>query len=68
MARLRNLTHISAESLPLSAGSISARLDRIPATRTIWKFVVLLSLGFFFELYDLLYSGYIAPGLVKSGF
>ena len=51
----------------LSAGSISARLDRIPATRTIWKLVVLLSLGFFFELYDLLYSGYIAPGLVKSG-
>jgi putative MFS transporter len=29
--------------------------------------VVLLSLGFFFELYDLLYSGYVAPGIVKSG-
>jgi MFS transporter, putative metabolite:H+ symporter len=66
MARLES-THISAESLPLSAETISARLDRIPATRTIWKFVALLSLGFFFELYDLLYSGYIAPGLVKSG-
>lgn len=51
----------------LSAGSISARLDRLPATRTLWKFVVLLSLGFFFELYDLLYSGYIADGLARSG-
>nr|WP_241270001.1 MFS transporter [Caballeronia sp. M1242] len=46
---------------------ISARLDRLPATRTVWTLVVLLSLGFFFELYDLLYSGYVAPGLVRSG-
>ncbi|AOI74233.1 MFS transporter [Burkholderia ubonensis] len=51
----------------LDAGSISARLDRLPPTRSVWKLVVLLSLGFFFELYDLLYSGYVAPGLVKSG-
>jgi MFS transporter, putative metabolite:H+ symporter len=50
-----------------SMGAIAARLERLPATRTIWKFVVLLSLGFFFELYDLLYSGYVAPGIVKSG-
>jgi putative MFS transporter len=49
------------------AGMISARLDRLPATRAVWKMVVLLSLGFFFELYDLLYTGYIAPGLVRSG-
>ena len=46
---------------------ISARLDRLPATRAVWKLIVLLSLGFFFELYDLLYTGYVAPGLVKSG-
>jgi putative MFS transporter len=51
----------------VDAGSIGARLDRLPATRSIWKLVVMLSLGFFFELYDLLYTGYVAPGIVKSG-
>jgi putative MFS transporter len=54
-------------SAALDAGSIAARLDRLPPTATVWRHVVLLSLGFFFELYDLLYSGYVAPGLVKSG-
>jgi MFS transporter, putative metabolite:H+ symporter len=62
-ARMSNLK----VSAPISAASIAARLDRLPVTRTTWKWVILLSLGFFFELYDLLYSGYIAPGLVKSG-
>src|SRR6201996_8509659 len=56
-----------AQAAASDAGTISARLDRLPATRSIWNLVVLLSLGFFFELYDLLYSGYVAPGLVKSG-
>jgi putative MFS transporter len=51
----------------LSAGQISARLDRLPASYTIWRIVALLSLGFFFELYDLLFSGYIAPGIIRSG-
>ncbi len=50
-----------------AAGAISARIDRLPATRTIWNSVLLLSFGMFFELYDLLFSGYVAPGLVKSG-
>lgn len=50
-----------------SAESISARLDRLPATKTIWKFVVLISFGVFFELYDLLYTAYIAPGLIADG-
>jgi len=48
-------------------GRISARLDRLPATRAVWKLIVLLSLGFFFELYDLFFTGYVATGLVKSG-
>jgi len=46
---------------------ITARLDRLPASRAIWKLVVLLSLGGGFELYDLLMTGYVAPGLVRSG-
>ena len=50
-----------------ATGSISARLDRLPATRTIWRLVALLSLGGFFEFYDLFFTGYIAPGLVRSG-
>src|SRR6202161_899256 len=50
-----------------SVGEISARIDRLPATRTIWTAILLLSFGMFFELYDLLFSGYIAPSLVKSG-
>ena len=50
----------------VEAGLISARLDRLPATRTIWTYVLLLSLGGFFEYYDLFFTGYIAPGLVRS--
>ena len=59
--------HIPNDAALLSAEQISARLDRMPATRTVWKLVILLSLGYFFEFYDLLYTAYVAPGLVKSG-
>lgn len=50
-----------------AAGMVSARLDRLPQTRSVWILIVLLSLGFFFELYDLLFTGYVAPGLYRSG-
>ena len=39
----------------LSAGTISARLDRPPATRSIWTMVALLGFGLFFELYVLMF-------------
>lgn len=55
------------QEVPASAGLIAARLDRLPMTRAIWTRVILLSLGGFFEFYDLLFTGYIAPGLVRSG-
>ena len=51
----------------LSAGTISARIDRLPATRTIWTIVALLGFGMFFEFYDLLFSAYVAASLVKLG-
>lgn len=52
---------------PPTGGAIGARLDRLPASRTIWARVALLSLGGFFEFYDIFFTGYIAPGLARSG-
>jgi MFS transporter, putative metabolite:H+ symporter len=68
-SHLRAADHLARAdtSQAVGTGEISARLDRLPATRAVWKLILLLSLGFFFELYDLLFTGYIAPGLVKSG-
>ncbi|QCP53554.1 MFS transporter [Trinickia violacea] len=50
-----------------AAAALSARMDRIPATRYLWLLVLLISLGGFFEVYDLIFTGYIAPGMAKSG-
>ena len=33
----------------------------------VWPRVALISLGGFFEFYDIFFAGYIAPGLVRSG-
>jgi putative MFS transporter len=58
------LTQLSSPSI---AAEISARLDRLPTTRYVWKLVLLLSLGGCFEMYDLFFTAYIGPGLVRSG-
>ncbi|HZZ14035.1 MAG TPA: MFS transporter, partial [Paraburkholderia sp.] len=50
-----------------TASVLSARMDRLPATRYIWMMVLLISLGGFFEVYDLIFTGYIAPGMARSG-
>jgi putative MFS transporter len=49
------------------AGELAARLDRLPPTRTVWTIIVLLSIAYFFELYEMLLTGFIAPGLTASG-
>src|SRR5580698_7982264 len=46
---------------------ISRRLEGLPASAYVWRLVILLSLGGCFEIYDLFLTGYIAPGLSRSG-
>src|SRR5580692_7032475 len=45
------------------ASLITARLDRLPMTRGVWTMVLLIALGGTFEVYDLFFTGYVAPGL-----
>jgi putative MFS transporter len=48
-------------------GSILTRGNLVAVPTSVWSRVALISLGGFFEFYDLFFTGYIAPGLVRSG-
>lgn len=50
----------------IESARIAARLDRLPPSRTVWTIVILISLGGVFEFYDLFFTGYVAPGMIKS--
>ena len=50
-----------------TAAEVSARLDRLPSSRTVWTIVLLISLGCVFEFYDLFFTAYVAPGMIASG-
>ncbi|GAA7756391.1 MFS transporter [Cupriavidus sp. SHE] len=51
----------------ISAGELAARIDRLPATRSTWSLVLLLSLGAYFEFYELFSTAYVLPGIIHSG-
>jgi putative MFS transporter len=57
----------SSTQVSSRAAEISARIDRLPATATLWRLIALLSIGGFFELYDLFQTAYISPGLIRAG-
>jgi len=50
-----------------AAVTIAARLDRLPPSRHTRRLVTLLSLGGWFEFYDLFFTAYVAIGLFKAG-
>jgi putative MFS transporter len=47
--------------------SVGERLDALTPGWTIWRLIVLVSLGGFFEFYDLMMTAYISPGLQRAG-
>src|SRR5579864_5492445 len=50
-----------------SAVTIAARIDRLPSTSFVSRLIVLISLGGWFEFYDLFFTAAVGAGLVKSG-
>src|SRR5580700_4780309 len=46
--------------------TVAARLDRLPPSRYTRRLITLLSLGGWFEFYDLFFTAYVAPGLFKA--
>jgi putative MFS transporter len=49
------------------AAALAARLDRLPASRSIWRLALLIALGAGFEFYELFFTAYVAPGMIRSG-
>jgi len=47
--------------------TVAARLDRLPPSRHSRWLVTLISLGGWFEFYDLFFTAYVALGLFKGG-
>jgi len=56
----------SSSARPNKINSLANRIDALPASAGLWRFITLLALGGFFELYDLFQTGYISSGLIAE--
>jgi putative MFS transporter len=65
VASMAAATDLAAASI--GPDEISRQLESLPASSYAWRLVILLSLGGCFEIYDLFFTGYIAPGLGRNG-
>src|SRR5579863_7349428 len=51
----------------MSADAIAERIDALKSSRRLWMFVVILSFGAFFEIYDIALTAPLSIGLVQAG-
>ena len=58
---------LKAPASPTEPITISARLDRLPTSRYLRGIVVLISVGGWFEFFDLFVVGYVSLGFIRAG-